>query len=87
MRTDFPEGKLTFLCILQLLSAAVMLSVVHTGLTVVSSDISSGFTSSKRKVFVEQTVCTHFSFHSRIMHLDIIKDFTPNDAHVFLKEY
>ena len=40
---------------------AVVLSVVHTGVTVVSSDISSGFVSSKRKVFVEQTVCTHVS--------------------------
>ena len=62
-----------------------MLSVVHTGVTLVSSDISSGFASSKRKVFVEQTVCTHFFFHSRTLHLDIIKVFTPTDAHVFFK--
>lgn len=38
-----------------------MLSVVHTGVTLVSCDISSGFASSKRKVFVEQTVYTHVS--------------------------
>jgi len=62
-----------------------VLSVVHTGVTLVSSDISSGFASSKRKVFVEQTVCTHFFFHSRTLHLDIIKVFTPTDAHVFFK--
>jgi hypothetical protein len=32
------------------------------------------------------TYARRFYFHSPTVHLDIIKDFTPTDAQVFLKE-
>jgi len=34
-----------------------------------------------------QFYLSNFFFHSRIVHLDIFKVFTPTDAQVFRKEY